>query len=131
MVSPEDPTVALVEEILAAAAAAAGEVPTEDGRAVADRAVWLCACVADNGPEAPTWVIYDVANGGLGWRLVPDRLDVSDLVAAPVMDGDHVSPEEVLDWLRGADSGPWSRHAGAAGTVMGDLARRIRDLRNG
>ncbi|MFC7500487.1 hypothetical protein ACOACQ_23040 [Nocardioides sp. CPCC 206347] len=119
---------AVIEEILAAAARSAGQVPTRDGKAVVDRAAWFCTCITDFGTDAPTWVIYDIVDGGLGWCRVPDRLDVSDLVVARVVDGDHVHPEQVLHWLQGTNGNPWSVRAGAAGTVLGDLARRIRDL---
>lgn len=129
--TPEDPSVAAIEELLTTAARSAGEVPTRDGKAVVDRAVWFCACITDFDADAPTWLIYDITDGGLGWCRVPDGSDVSDCVDAQLVVGDHVHPEQVLHWLQGADAALWGDHGGADLAVFAEMGRRIRDLQTG
>ena len=88
---PEDPAVALVEEILEAAAAqhpAAHRVG--EGTPVAAHALWICACVSQN--DAPKWLVYGAADGGLARRRVPDRVEALSLVDAQLSAGVTLSP---------------------------------------
>lgn len=128
---PEHVSVALVEQILPEATAhSAGPVPMSGGRATVDRAVWLCACMTDSEVIAPTWLIYDTDDGRLGWCRAPDGVDISGLVSAPVVSGDHVTPEEVLDWLQHG-SRSWPNLEPADASVIQDLGRTIRELAAG
>jgi hypothetical protein len=95
--------VSVVEQILSVAAERSPSVPTRNGRAVVDRAVWFCACITDDDADAPTWLIYDTSDGGFGWCRVPDHADESDLVDVQLIFGDHVHPRQVLSWLQGED----------------------------
>lgn len=126
---PEDPAVAVVEEILAAAAGSAGDVPTPDAKLVVEHAVWLCACVTDK--DAPAWLIYDTSDGRLGWCRVPDGVEPSAMVETPLVVGDHVDPVQVLDWLKGTTADPRSDHDSPERAVFAGLARKIRDLQAG
>lgn len=116
-----------VELILAAASSnSRGQVPKRGGRAVADRAVWFCACVTFE--DAPTWLIYDMNDGAVGWCRVPDGDDINDLVDAPVATGSHVDPDEVLAWLRNPDIAPIPGDGSADGAIVRKLGHKIRDL---
>ncbi|MFC5728620.1 MULTISPECIES: hypothetical protein [Nocardioides] len=118
----------LVEQILSAAAArSAGDVTMRDGRAVVDRAVWFCACEIEEDADAPTWLIYDTSDGGFGWCRVPHHANESDLVDAQVIFGDHVHPNQVLDWLQGADTAQFDLGSADQANLQ-DLGRRIREL---
>lgn len=121
----EDPAVAPIERILASAAARSPRpVPIRGRKVVADRAVWLCACVSFE--DAPTWLIYDTNDGAFGWCRIPDGEAESDLIAAPILRGDHVDPADVLAWLddRPPDHGSFKRDA----LLFTALGRRIREL---
>jgi hypothetical protein len=125
----EHPDVAAIEQMLTAAAERSpATVSTRSGKVVADRAVWFCACSTDAGMDAPTWLIYETADGNLGWRRIPLGLDVPDLVEAAEMAGDHVEPEAVLGWLEGADERVWPGDDEAGRAIIADLGRRIRAL---
>ncbi|WP_182377510.1 hypothetical protein [Nocardioides sp. WS12] len=105
---------------------ASGAIPTQGRRAVVDRAVWFCACVTDNGADAPTWLIYDTDNGGLGWCRVGNDDDMDDLVDAKELFGDHVHPGQVAEWLQGAD--PRRVFGLGDAEALRELGRKIREL---
>lgn len=69
----EDPDVALVEQLLRAAALRAIEIPPlRNGRMVVSHAVWLCAC--ETPDASPTWLIYAAGRHGVAWqRLLPGQ----------------------------------------------------------
>jgi hypothetical protein len=77
----------------------AGAVPTT-------RALWICACVTMD--DAPTWLIYEGTDGTLIWSRIPDGADVSDIVSAGSITGDHTDPTSVLEWLRRQAPTPWA-----------------------
>ncbi len=123
----EDPCVAAVEQLLAAAAArGSGAVPARDGRAVVTHALWICACVTLK--DAPTWLIHDLPDEGLAWRRVPDTVEPLDLVDARRTAGGHADPAEVLRWMQGAASHPWCGGGYGCGdaVVLEVLRRKIR-----
>ena len=62
-------------------------------------AVWLCAC--ETLHDSLIWLVYAVGSNGIGWQRIPDGTDVSDIVDAEHLTGDHPAPEGVLEWLRG------------------------------
>jgi hypothetical protein len=79
--------------------------------------------------EAPTWLIYETAEGDIGWCRVPDGSEITDLVEAAFVAGDHVDPVEVLQWLQDAasvpgDAGPADRAA------IRQMGRKIRGLQS-
>jgi len=102
---PEDPAVFVVEDLFDAASRPQDLFPTEDGKAVAEHALWICACVTHD--DAPTWLVCDTAAGGFMWRRVPDRVEPLDLVHASYTAGGHTEPAEVLRWLQGVAPDPW------------------------
>lgn len=125
----EHPDVAPIEQILASATARAdGSFVMRGGRVIADRAVWLCACVhLEDCIETPTWLIYDTAGGAFGWqRMTAD--DVAHVIDTELVTGDHVSPESLLSWLEGREAQWWPGRDDADRAVIADLGRRIREL---
>jgi hypothetical protein len=121
--------VAAVETILSKAAAKSpGPVPALGGKTVVDRALWFCSCSTDEDFEAPTWLVYDTADGRFGWCRVPNGDRVEDMVDAPLIVGDHVHPEQVLSWLRNEDTKWWPGDGEADKAVIGDVGWRIRSL---
>jgi len=125
----EDPAVADVERLLTAAATRSGgatDVP--DGRPAVATAMWVCACETEL--DAPTWLIYDTADGKVGWCRVPNGISPLDLVAAELCAGGHDAPESVHAWLQGE----WALGSGECGGIDGDraaldrLASRIRSF---
>jgi len=58
--------------------------------------------------NAPTWLIYEGADSTLIWSRIPDGADVSDIVAADSITGDHTDPTSVLEWLRRQAPTPWA-----------------------
>lgn len=116
-----------VELILtAAASSSAGQVPQRGGRMLADRAVWFCACVTLE--QAPTWLIYDTDDGKVGWCRVPDGVEVTVLVDAPVVTGSHVDPDEVLVWLQKPDVALTPGDGSADAAIVRNLGLKIREL---
>jgi hypothetical protein len=105
--SEDDPAVPVVEQILSAAAARnPAKQQQVEGRRVATRALWICACETIN--DAPTWLIHDDADGiGIAWCRVPDGADVGDVVDARLIAGGHTDPGDVLLWLQGKASERW------------------------
>lgn len=119
----------VVERILSKAADRAPvEMPVQGRRAIVDRAVWFCACVTDSDADAPTWLIYDTADGGLGWCRVGGDGDISDFVEAKELFGDHVHPARVEEWLKGVDPDRLFDLSGADLVALRELGRRIREL---
>lgn len=122
--APADPSVARVEVILAAATGApaaltAGPVPT------ATHALSICACVGTD--DALTWLIYDADGGGVAWRRVAARVEASSLVAARRRAAGHADPAEVLRWLAGEATDPWSGGEGwGEAIVLEELGRKLR-----
>ena len=125
----EDPAVAPIEHILAAAAPArtAPTDPTENRVAVAN-ALWICACVTDD--DAPIWLIYESLAGKLVWHRVAGGIEPLDLVNARHSAGGHAEPGEVLRWLLGAAHDPWSGAGDGTGDghVTDHLRQKIRNL---
>ena len=126
---PEDPSVAPVEEILEAAASrSVGEVARREGRLVVTHAVWLCAC--ETLEDSPLWLIYAVGADGVGWQRIDGyQQEVSDVVEADHLTGDHPAPEGVLEWLRGDQ--PYPRRGRSSAFpghdfIYDELLRRIR-----
>lgn len=98
--SPMHPSVALVEELLNAAAARAVSKPLQrEGRLVVSHAVWLCAC--ETLDESVAWLIYAVDDQDVGWRRLDAAQHAQDVVHAEHLTGDHPDPDAVLEWLRG------------------------------
>ncbi|WGX96848.1 hypothetical protein [Nocardioides sp. L-11A] len=125
----EDPSVAVVEQILTMAAARSEpQVPTLNGAFYADRAVWLCACVTDFDADAPKWLIVETDAGGVGWCRVPDGTGVRAFVVTHFVTGDHVHPGEVLHWLQDRDDRTWPRQDTSDREVIEAMGRKIRDL---
>lgn len=122
---PEDPEVAEVERILAAAASTYTPSRLADPLVV-EHALWLCACVSE-ADDCPTWLIHDTVSGGLAWCRVPDGLHIGDLVDARLVAGAHVHPGEVLWWLQGQADVPWS-HGDGDQAVLSELGRTLRAL---
>ncbi|KRB73184.1 hypothetical protein ASE01_20705 [Nocardioides sp. Root190] len=120
-------SVAVVEAILSEASERAEEVPVQRGRAVADRAVWFCVCMTESA-AAPTWLLYDTAEGGFGWSKDDGDRNISDRVDARELWGDHVHPAEVAKWLNGADPAEVFDVGGADLIMLRDLGRRVREL---
>jgi hypothetical protein len=126
----EDPSVAVIERILTEAAARSEEVPKRGGKIIADRAVWFCACATLETYD-PTWLIYDTDDGTFGWMRVPDGTNVGGLIRASAMTGDHVDPQQVLDWLQG-DEHHFNHYRRGAGTAITLALRETIDrLRHG
>ena len=92
---------------------------------LATRALWTCACVTEH--DAPSWLIYDVADSGLIWCRVPDSQEPLDLVDARFTAGGHADPAEVLRWLHCEASEPWGRlvDGGGDSSVLEGLRKRI------
>ena len=100
-----------------------------DGRVVVDRAVWFCACATLD--EAPTWLIYETSDGRVEWCRVPDGSEITDLVDATVITGDHVDPVEVLHWLQDQDAASVPGDAGPTDrAVIQQIGRNIRELQS-
>lgn len=126
----EHPSVSVVEQILAVAVSkSGGNMPLRDGKAIVDRAVWLCAC--ETLDDAPTWLIYDITDGKVDWCRVPDGIDVEHFVDAPLITGAHTAPEYVLSWLQGDESSTAAEDWPFDGEVIEDLGRKIRQLHAG
>lgn len=102
---PEDPAVAVVEQLLDAVSREAGPLPVRDGKVVAERALAICACVCID--DAPKWLICDAPDGGFMWRRVPDKEEFLGHVDVSRTAGGHADPAEVLRWLQGAVPTPW------------------------
>lgn len=77
--------------------------------------------------EAPTWLIYETADGDIGWCRMPDRADVDDVVDAHIVTGGHLDPVEVLRWLRDLDARSAFGDGSADPVVLHDLGRKIRE----
>lgn len=125
---PEDPSVAPVEELLEAAASRSeGEASRREGRLVVTHAVWLCAC--ETLDDAPLWLIYALGDDGVGWQRINSyQQEVSDVVEADHLTGDHAAPEGVLEWLRGDRPYPrrGPRFFPEHDYIYDELLRRIR-----
>lgn len=125
---PEDPSVALVEAILQAAASGSHQaVPHREGRLVVTHAVWLCAC--ETPEDSPLWLIYAVGDDDVGWQRINEhRLHIADVVQAEHLTGGHPAPDEVLAWLRGNQHGPGGglRDFPEDAFIYDELLRRIR-----
>ena len=119
----------LVERILETGrrtAPPAGQ-PTE--RATATHALSICACITSG--EAPTWLIYEPAEGGIAWSRVPDGVNEHDLVDAQLVGASgHADPRMVLLWLQGSSPEPWGSTGSGSGdaSMLDQLARKIRRL---
>ena len=114
-----------IERILAAAAARSPHpVPVRGGKVVADRGLWLCACVSFD--DAPTWLIYETDDGAFGWRRVPAGQTETALLDATVLRGDHVDPDGVLAWLENRDVRHWPGERDQE--LFATLGRTIREL---
>jgi hypothetical protein len=124
----EDPAVAVIEQIFAEAAARSAKVPRRDGKIVADRAVWFCACATLETYD-PTWLIYDTDDAAFGWTRVPDGTNVGGLIRASAMTGDHVDPQQVLDWLQGGEKHSSHYRRGAGNAITLALRETINRLR--
>ena len=111
--------------MLDAASGRSEPVATKDGKVATEHALSICACVTAD--DAPTWLIYETADGGLTWRRVPDRLEPLDLVDARLTMGGHADPAEVLRWLRRDASNPWGSGGDGYGNsrVLEALRERI------
>ena len=125
--NPKDPAVAAVEQILTSAVPAVSVADIVGrGRIVADHALSICACVTID--DSPTWLIYDTPEGQLAWCRVPDRVEPVHLVDAALSAGGHADAAEVLSWLLGATTDPWS--GGGDGSsdpgVLDELRMKIR-----
>jgi hypothetical protein len=126
--SAEDPSVAKVEQLLAAAApATSGQVP--GGRPLVGNALWICACVSFD--DAPTWLVYEQADGELSWCRVPDGCEPLDLLEASASAGGHADPESVLAWLEGREADPWGGGGSGwdDGSVLEELGQSIQSRR--
>lgn len=127
----EDPFVAEVEQVLAEAAErSGGGLPGRQGRIVADRAVWFCACASLEDTYDPTWLIHDTVDGRMGWCRVPDGTDVDDLIIASSMTGDHVASQQVLAWLLDGTDG-FNHHDETGRAVAAAVRGTIDRLRAG
>lgn len=116
-----------VEAILSRAAARspAPELPTDGPRLPVVHALWICACVTMD--DAPTWLVYVTADGGLGWSRMPDGEEPLDLVEARWETGGHCAPAQVLEWLRtGEPDGLLQGHGAADRVVVDAIADRVR-----
>ena len=121
----EDPSVAPIEAILEAAAARnSSPMRLLEDRPRAAHAMWICAC--ETMEDAPTWLIYDTNEGEIVWCRVPDALEPLDLVDARLIAGGHADPGEVLLWLQGRASEPWSGGGWGDEAVPRELGRKIR-----
>ena len=121
----EDPSVAPIEAILEAAAARnSSPMRLLEDRPRAAHAMWICAC--ETIEDAPTWLIYDTNEGEIVWCRVPDALEPLDLVDARLIAGGHADPGEVLLWLQGRASEPWSGGGWGDEAVPRELGRKIR-----
>jgi hypothetical protein len=85
-------------------------------------ALWICACVTED--DAPTWLIHDAADGDdLAWCRVPNGVEPFDIVRARYTAGDHADPSDVLRWLQGDRSGPWTGDGHSGDAVVLDVLR--------
>jgi len=76
--------------------------------------------------DAPTWLIYEGTESTLIWSRIPDGADVSDIVAADSITGDHTDPTSVLEWLRRQAPTPWaSGDGGDDDGVLDWFTRRL------
>lgn len=105
---------AAVEQMLDAASQKVDAAPLADQKVAVRHALAICACVTME--DAPTWLIHDVADGGLLWRRVPDGMEPFDLVEARFTASGHADPAEVLRWLRREVSDPWGRLGDGGGS---------------
>ena len=123
---PEDPAVAVIEQLFDERPHTAESSPTGEGAAV-EHALWICACVTFD--DHPTWLVCDTAAGGFWWRRVPDGVEPLDTVSARYTAGGHADPAEVLRWLRGEATDPWAggRDGSEDPGVLEALRRRIND----
>ena len=121
----EDPSVAPIEAILEAAAARnLSPMRLLEDRPRAARAMWICAC--ETIEDAPTWLIYDTNEGEIVWCRVPDAIEPLDLVDARLSAGGHADPGEVLPWLQGSASEPWSGGGGGDEALAREVGRKTR-----
>ncbi|KAA1425005.1 hypothetical protein FE697_003680 [Mumia zhuanghuii] len=122
---PEDPSVALVERILdAAAAPSVGAQALRDERLVATYAIWLCAC--ETLDDSPVWLLYAIGQDSIGWCRLGER-EISEVVDAAHVTGCHPEPAGVLKWLRGEWPYPWRGPADFPehSFIYNELRRRI------
>jgi len=124
----EDPSVAAVEQMLDSASLQSESMSNQQGEFKAKHALAICACVTADW--APTWLIYDSADGALRWRRVPDRTEPLDLVDAQLTALGHADPAEVLQWLQGDASNAWGSLGDGGGDpgVLESLRDRIDSL---
>lgn len=121
----ENRSVAPIEAILDAAAVRnLSPLRLLEDRPRAAHAMWICAC--ETMDDAPTWLIYDTNDDEIVWCRVPDALEPLDLVDARLSAGGHADPGEVLLWLQGSTSEPWSGGGWGDEAVARELGRKIR-----
>jgi len=124
--TPEDPSVAVVEALLDAAATHLAATALSHGsRPIATHALWICACVTLE--DAPIWLIYEDTDGGIVWCRIPDEAEAADVVEAEFSAGGHANPGDVLAWLQGEAPDPWACGDGSGDDgVLGELVGKIR-----
>jgi hypothetical protein len=123
--SQEDPSVAPVEALLDGVAKRLSQVSSRARRPAAKHALWICACWTLD--DAPTWLIYEDADGGVVWGRIPGGDEASDFVDAQFTAGGHADPGGVLAWLQGRAADPWTCGDGWGDeVVISELGRRIR-----
>ncbi len=114
-----------VEEILdAAATREPSPMRLLEDRPLATHAMWICAC--ETMEDAPTWLIYDMDEGGVVWCRVPDDVEPLDLVDARLSAGGHSDPGEMLLWLQDGASDRWLGGGGGDEAVARELQPKIR-----
>jgi hypothetical protein len=96
-------------------------VPHHEGPVVT-HALSICACVTED--DAPTWLIHDAPQGdGLAWCRVPTGVEPFRLVHARHTAGNHADPADVLSWLQGEASDPWTWDEYSGNAVVLDVLR--------
>ena len=76
--------------------------------------------------DRPTWLIYDTNEGEIVWCRVPDAIEPPNLVDARLSAGGHADPGEVLPWLQGSASEPWSGGGGGDEALAREVGRKTR-----
>lgn len=114
-----------IEAILEAAAARnLSPMRLLEDRPRAAHAMWIGAC--ETREDRPTWLIYDTNEGEIVWCRVPDAIEPLDLVDARLSAGGHADPGEVLPWLQGSASEPWSGGGGGDEALAREVGRKTR-----
>lgn len=121
---PVDPAVAPTEELLRSNAEPRDANDLLANPEEARHAMWLCCCYQEG--DAPTWLLFETPEGGLGWCRVPDGIQEKQLVRSRQWAGAHTNAQGVLSWVRGTAPDPWVDSYGSSAVHLRIFTRLLR-----